>query len=66
MAEYCRAFLRTWCKAGPDSSFRVVEGRRRPGIVRENGQEVVVVGKEWLEANAIPLAYVAGDGRSAW
>lgn len=63
-AEYCRTFLRNWCRAGSDCSFRVVDGRARPRLVGEDGQEVVVVGREWLEANAIPVGYVAGDGKA--
>lgn len=57
---YCRNFLRGWCKAGPDSLFKVVKGFERPRCVSEGGREVVVVGDGWLAANAIPARYLEG------
>ena len=63
--EYCRSFLRQWCKAGPESVFKVVEGRKRPMLVVEDGSEVVVVGRDWLAANAVPVEYLSCDGDQA-
>jgi hypothetical protein len=60
--EYCRSFMRQWCKAGPESVFKVVEGRKRPTLVVEDGSEVVVVGRDWLEANAVPAEYLSDGG----
>ena len=62
-AEYCRAFLRGWCRARYESSFKVVDGYRRPRLSKEDGREVVVVGSEWLAANAIPPEYLAEERR---
>jgi len=44
--EYCRSFLRNWCHAAHDCSFRVVSGYRRPRRVEANA-----IPAEFLEDN---------------